>query len=207
PQRLLPSRHHLGNAADLRHPGGGRANALPRDPFADRRIHRDLANAQMVILEYLEAALFLHGMMLGLRAPADDRLFVAPARKRQQAAFRVPAREAIDIDESIDRLQLRLQVFGEREILVELFRLWLEFKDHREHRWLSISPASAHAIFSPAVLAKTPSVTPTAWSPAVETEKPAAYGMRLAAPASTPWAWPWNSANSPAIAAPNQTGG
>src|SRR5262245_35949893 len=159
---MICSQHHFGNGDDLRLTGLGRVKALLLEAFPDRRIHRDLANAQMVILEYLEAALFLHSMMLGLRAPADDRLFVAPARKRQQVAFRVPAREAIDIDESVDRLQLRSQVFCEPEILVELFLLWLKLEDHREHRWLSVSLASANAIVPITVLSKSPSAMPIA---------------------------------------------
>src|SRR5262249_42011920 len=162
-ERIPLLQHHFGNGDDLPFTDVGHVEALlpEGELLPSRCIHCDLANAEMIVFEHIEAALFLHGMVLGLRAPANYRFFVTPGRKREYAAFRALARETVDVDESIDRLQLRSQIFCETEILVELFLLWLKFEDHREHRSLPNSLASRNAI-SIAVFAKSPSAMPVA---------------------------------------------
>src|SRR2546425_671382 len=92
-----------------------------------------LVGPQAVVLEHLEAALLLHPVMLSLRPPADHRLLVAPDRKRQQAAFLALAGEALILDEPVDRLELRLQLAGEREILVPPLLLRADLEDDGKH--------------------------------------------------------------------------
>ena len=88
-------------------------------PFGRRGVGSDLADPQVIVLEHLEAALLLHAVMLALRAPADHRFLVAPGRERQQATLGALALEALVVDEAVDRLELRLQVLGELEIVVQ----------------------------------------------------------------------------------------
>src|SRR5207248_2112152 len=89
--------------------------ALLDDRKAARRIAvvRHFADAQMVILENFESPLLLHAMVLALRAPAHHGLFIAPGGEREDAAFRPSALEPLVVDETVYRLQLGFEIFGE----------------------------------------------------------------------------------------------
>src|SRR6185437_13164517 len=99
-----------------------------------RVVGRDLADTQPVIREYLEAAALLRAVMLGMGAPTDHGLLVAPDREREDAAGGAPAPEAVDVDEPVDRLELWPQGLGERQVIVEPLSLRLYLEDHRKHR-------------------------------------------------------------------------
>ena len=99
----------------------------------DVGVGNDLADAQVVIGKYLEAALLLHLVVQRLGAPAHQRLLVAPGGKRQNPAG-APQRAVADIvDEAVDLLELRLQQLGLLEIAVEFFRFGVDFEEHDEH--------------------------------------------------------------------------
>ena len=101
----------------------------------------DLADAQMVVGEDLGATLRLRLVVDRERAPADERLLVAPGRQRQDPALRAATAETLIVDETFDPLDFRLQEPGEREILVPALGLRLDLEDHSEHResppWLA----------------------------------------------------------------------
>src|SRR5262249_23422327 len=52
-----------------------------------------------------------------------------------------PTRKAVDLDETVDRLEFRPQVFGEAEIFVELALLRLDLENRRKHALSSVSYA------------------------------------------------------------------
>ena len=87
-------------------------------PFGWRAVGGDLADAEMIILEHLEAALLLDAVVLALGAPAHHRFLVAPGRERKHAPLGRWPREALIVDEAVDLLELRLQLLGERKIVV-----------------------------------------------------------------------------------------
>src|SRR5215208_7194745 len=103
-----------------------------------RAVRHDLADAQAVVEENLAPPSLLRGVMIGLRAPADDGLLVAPGREREQATTRTPALEAVDIDEAVDRLELRLELLGEIEIVAPALLSRLNLEDHRKHGTCSV---------------------------------------------------------------------
>src|SRR5215471_73991 len=107
--------HQFGERNHLRLTRLGRIETLLHDrkPFGRRRIRDYLADAQVIVLEYFEAPLFLHGLVVTLRAPADHGLFVAPGRERQNARWPSLAREAVNVDEAVNTLELGPQVLGE----------------------------------------------------------------------------------------------
>ena len=96
-------------------------------------IGEDIANPQVIILENLESALLLHGVVLGLSAPAHDRFLVTPGRMRQYPSRPELAFEALVVDEAIDCFEDGLQVFCEFQILVLLALSGEHFKDHGKH--------------------------------------------------------------------------
>jgi hypothetical protein len=88
-ERIIFLQHHFGNGDDLRFTNIGciKALLLESAAFRSRCIHSYLANAQMVVLEHLETALFLRGMMVGLRAPPNDRLSSRQAERDSRRPF------------------------------------------------------------------------------------------------------------------------
>src|SRR5262249_56910559 len=123
-------------------------------PARRPRIAGDLADPQMIAREPLEPALLLHAVVLAVGAPADHRFLVATSRERQQAALGALALEALVVDETVDRLELGLELFGEIEIVVPALRLRLHFENHCEHGALLIflSLLTAGAQVAPAGL-------------------------------------------------------
>src|SRR5262249_18516395 len=82
----------------------GRARSV-----GQRGIGNDLAHAQVIVLEHLEAALLLHNVVEAVGPPADEGLLVAPGGKREQPALAALAGEALVVDKALDLLQFRLQ--------------------------------------------------------------------------------------------------
>jgi hypothetical protein len=83
----------------------------------------------MIIPQNLRAAVLLGQVMLRRRAPADDRLFVAPRRMRKNPPWSPLALETLVVHEAVDFFQERLQALGERKIFVEPVSFWTHFKD------------------------------------------------------------------------------
>src|SRR5580704_1558698 len=74
-------------------------------------------------------------MVLALRPPAHDRLFVAPGRQRKEAALRPLAFEPLVVDEAINGLEPRLEIFCEIEIVAPALLLGLDDENYSEHGW------------------------------------------------------------------------
>jgi hypothetical protein len=112
---LAGQRRELANGRHLALADFGLVEALlpQRLALGNFRVGRDLADPQVVVLENLEPALFLHLVVHAERAPADDRLLVAPSRERQDATFGALADEALIVDEAVDLLEFGFQEFGE----------------------------------------------------------------------------------------------
>src|SRR6202041_3474301 len=85
------------------------------------------------VREYVGSPLALDAVMLALRPPADHRFFVAPDRKRKHESLGVFGGEPLIVDETVNRLELRLQLFRQCEIIVPTFPLRLDFEDDGEH--------------------------------------------------------------------------
>src|SRR5262249_12318529 len=111
-------------------------------PFRRGAVAGDFADAQMVVLQYLEASFRLHAMVLNLRAPAHHRLFVAPGRQRKQTTFCPFAFEPLVVDEAVHGLELRFEKFRKIEIVVPTFLLGLDREDYREHGLLLFAASS-----------------------------------------------------------------
>src|ERR1700722_4517812 len=97
------------------------------------RIGGDFADAQMIILEHLEAPPLLHSMMLTLGSPAHHRFLVTPDRQRQHQPVGVFGAETLVVDEAVDGFELRSQLLRQRQIVVPTIRLWFHFKNDGEH--------------------------------------------------------------------------
>src|SRR5712671_4938959 len=87
----------------------------------------------MIILKDVVAAALLSFVVLGDGAPSHNGLFVSPCGMRQDPPRPTRAFEALVVDEPVDSLQDRLQVFRKSEVKVELLFLGMDLKDHREH--------------------------------------------------------------------------
>ena len=72
-------------------------------------------------------------MMPAMGTPANERLFVAPGRQRDQPAFIALALETLVVDEPLDGLELGLELLGEGEIVVKTPGLGLHLEDDGEH--------------------------------------------------------------------------
>src|SRR6516225_487485 len=129
------ARRELRNRRDLCPPDHGLVEPPLFDlrPFRRVAVAGDFADAQMIVLEYLEASFRLRAMVLTLRAPAHHRLFVAPGRQRKQATFRPFAFEPLVVDEAIHGLELRLEKLRKVEIVVPALLLGLDREDYSEH--------------------------------------------------------------------------
>src|SRR5262249_55047694 len=103
------------------------------DAIGSIAVGNDLADAKVIILEHLEAALSLHAVMLTMRAPADHGLLVTPYRQRQHLAIHVEAPEALIGDEPIDGFEFRFQLLGERQVVVPALSFGLHFENDGKH--------------------------------------------------------------------------
>src|SRR3981081_1996987 len=88
---------------------------------------------QMIILKGVVTTALLSLVVLGDGAPSHNGLFVSPCGMRQDPPWPTRAFEALVVDEPVDALQDRLQVFRKSEVKVELLFLGMDFEDHREH--------------------------------------------------------------------------
>jgi hypothetical protein len=88
----------------------------------------------MVVLEDLEATLFLHSVMLTVRPPTHHRLLISPSGQGEDPSFRLLAFEPLIVDESLNRFELRLEFFGEFEIFIpeEALRQAVQSKNEKE---------------------------------------------------------------------------
>ena len=98
-----------------------------------RRIRHDFADPQMIILKDIVTTALLSLVVLGDGAPSHNGLFVSPCGMRQDPPRPTRAFEALVVDEPVDALQDRLQVFRKSEVKLELLFLGMDFEDHREH--------------------------------------------------------------------------
>src|SRR5262249_43917058 len=124
---------------DERHDGPGadgrRVQALfgQLETLGPARVAGDLADPQVVVEEDLLAPLALHFMMKCLRAPAHERLLVAPAREREQPPLARQAAVAHVVDEAVDTLELGAQPAGVAQIGVPLPGAHADLEDDAEH--------------------------------------------------------------------------
>src|SRR6516164_4006855 len=66
-------------------------------------------------------------------APADERLFVPPVRKRKDPALAGQALVANVVDEALDLLQLGAQHLGVGEVVIPVLFIGEDLKNHRKH--------------------------------------------------------------------------
>ena len=107
-----------------RAPGGTDArSAVARAAVARRLlallhavVAQHLRDAQAVVGEHAAATRLLRAAVRVQRAPAPDRVLVAPERQRQQLVRRAQALEAFDGDEAVDGLQFVDQARGNVQI-------------------------------------------------------------------------------------------
>src|SRR5262245_13495871 len=88
-----------------------------------RRIRHDFANPQMIILKDVVAAALLSLVVLGDGAPPHNGLFISPCGMRQDPSWPARTFESLVIDEPVDALQDRPQVFRKSQVKVELLFL------------------------------------------------------------------------------------
>ena len=108
-------RHHLGEVTTLASPTSVSSR---RSCLTERSVDGSVSRVtcpytQTIVLEHLETSFFLYAVMLAMRPPTHESLFVAPGRQRQNAPLVALALEAFVVDEPVDRLELRLELFGE----------------------------------------------------------------------------------------------
>jgi hypothetical protein len=91
------------------------------------------ADAQVIVGEDAVAALLLNFVVLAVATPTNYRFFVAPSGERQHPTLAPFALEAFVVDETVDRLQDRFQVFGETKVQVLFARSGMHFENYGEH--------------------------------------------------------------------------
>src|SRR5579862_4564510 len=91
----------------------------------------------MIIEQNFGAALFLHHVVPGGRAPTHYRLFITPTRQRQNPAVAGKALVANVVDKTAHLLKLGPQHFGVAEIGVPLFELRVNFEYNGKHNYHS----------------------------------------------------------------------
>ena len=74
----------------------------------------------MIILKDVVTTALLSLVVLGDGAPSHNGLFVSPCGMRQDPPWSARAFEALVVDEPVDGFELRLELFGERQIVVAL---------------------------------------------------------------------------------------
>jgi hypothetical protein len=87
----------------------------------------------MIVLEDVVAAALLSLVVLGDSAPSDNGLFVTPGGMRQDPSWPARALEPFVVDEPVNALEDRPQVFCEGEVKIELFYRGMDFENDREH--------------------------------------------------------------------------
>src|SRR5262245_57531472 len=102
-------------------------------PVGQMRVVRDLADPQMVIAQDLAASPILGPVMFRLRAPAHQRLLVAPGREREQPALTRETPVTDVVDESVDPLYLGPEHLCDTEISLPMLRPGLNFEQNCEH--------------------------------------------------------------------------
>ena len=90
----------------------------------------------MIIGQEVCSTHFLSAVVIGVNAPADERLFVAPDREREDPSISREASIADIFDVSDYLFRLRPQDFGCAQVSIILFSLRLDFEYHCEHCFL-----------------------------------------------------------------------
>src|SRR5262245_6667738 len=102
-------------------------------PFCHAIVAQYVGYAQPVVREYAVSALCL-GLAMPLEVPPDThRLFVAPERKRQVFTLCRQALEALNRQEPVNLLKIRLQRGRKVEVFLSSTFAGPDFKDHRNH--------------------------------------------------------------------------
>ena len=145
-QSAGPGRPHLRSEAparvDERHcrrrAGLRLVEALLAQLAAGRQavVARQLADAQVVVVDDLVAPALLRVVVTRDGAPAHERLLVAPARQRQQPARARQAVVADIIDKAVDALEFGAAGPREREVGIVAVGPRAHLEDHGEHRRL-----------------------------------------------------------------------
>jgi hypothetical protein len=109
-------------------------------------ISDDLTDPQPVIGKYEPATLLLNLMMLRMRAPANQRLLIAPGRERENMVWVIDIRESLVVDKPMDLLKLRPKQFRNVKIALHLGGVREDLKQDNEHILLLIAFNASVAI-------------------------------------------------------------